>query len=154
MRFQPEPLKRIVGDDLQRIVRERGPIPRAEDRVFWNVRRILTAATRVNGRLVRVIRDHGFDLVRIDQDAVAGLDDVGTPSDDSILRRIDEHAVAARVLDVKSAVEEPDDGVPARYVGIGQHPIVVWKTTDRSPFYAKNLTSCRAKRARLRPVDF
>jgi hypothetical protein len=48
----------------------------------------------------------------------------------AILRRVDEHAVGARVLDQKIAIGEQDLGVMPRNVIIRQHPIVVPQSAD------------------------
>jgi hypothetical protein len=48
------------------------------------------------------------------------------------LRRVDEHAVGARVLDQKRAAGEGYLGVVARNVFIRKHPIVIAQAPDGS----------------------
>ena len=79
---------------------------------------------------------------------------MGTSANDSFLRRVHEHAIPARVLDVELAVQEPDDGVPPRHIGVGEDPVVVGETADRPSLDAEDLPACGAQCARLRSHDF
>src|SRR6185503_9427017 len=107
----------------------------------WRTRRrnllrtAFTARLELRERIValgrfRILRDRNFDLIGVDEDHVAVVQLGRFSTRDAVVRRVDEDAVGAGVLDEILAAYIADQGVAARDVRIRKHPVVVRQAPD------------------------
>ena len=121
--------------------------------------RLVVARLQQRERIVvvlglRILRERNPDLVGVDEQHVAVAQLMRVAAGQAMVRRVDEDAVGAGVLDEVLAVQIADEGVPAGYVRIREHPVVVRQAADGAAHGVEDLAAARAEVLRLLANDF